>query len=187
MTQFAAVIVLVAVVITVVPAVASAHWIREECNGTRQRIRFGASSIGLHIPSYWSSKDYNASNDARQNLNNATQFTYSLTTADNARTWFRRTNEGGNDVPGVTVISINDSCYIIKSRIYYNSYYIDRYTQAKQKAVAIHELGHSIGMEHFKDGCQLRSMMQGTLRCLWGVMGINTVQRHDIPEINGMY
>lgn len=162
------------------PAPASPHW--TGCGGGK--LKWGSRNQGLDIADNFDGAEFSAANDAR----------ISIDGTDFNLVWdpfigdleFKKRNDGPNGVVGTTVRYF-ENCLLGHTDSYYNTYYTNFYSESKLQAVAIHELGHALGMNHFFDGCVLRSIMQSTLTCLWDSLGINTVQTHDRTDINATY
>lgn len=168
---------------------ASAHW--KVCENGKRAL-WSTSTKAYYRPSGWAA-NYKTAVDAGATSISATDFNMPLSTNAASGIAFFKTDYGLTGWDGVNVLasaasSDNSKCYITDANNYFNTEYTDGYGAGKLKAVATHELTHSIGMKHVpQDNCTLRSIQQRTTPCRWDKLLINTPQPHDTPEINTYY
>lgn len=171
--------------------IASAHWKAYPgwCPYAGQSLRWPTRNLNYWVPQ-WNSypKDLNAVVNAANNMGNNTDINLSRKYDKPANIEWGRAYKNYNGWDAQSVISYNfGACQIFYVSVTINRTYTDSYSQAKTQSATVHEFGHSIGMNHFTDGCRLRSIMQDGTPCRWGTLGINTVQSHDINDINAHY
>lgn len=77
----------------------------------------------------------------------------------------------------------HSSGQITDARARLNNAYVKNYSTAKVKSVAVHELGHILGLAH-RSGCVL---MNPTTSARFDSCNVNTAQADDVAGVNSLY
>ena len=84
---------------------------------------------------------------------------------------------------GITYYSWDGNNHFTSVKIYLNYYYTQNYVAAEIQGIAVHELGHGVGLAH-AGGCVI---MVGDTYTRWTVCRISTPQTDDNNGIDALY
>lgn len=84
---------------------------------------------------------------------------------------------------GITYYGWDGNNHLTYANVYLNYYYTQNYATGAIRGIAVHELGHAVGLAH-SSGCVI---MVGDTYTRWNVCGLTTPQSDDDNGIDALY